>query len=103
MATLRQAEEQRLSGVNAEATVTGRIRAAMHNLPQNEPHSTPGTGRVVRKPAKSLVDLDYRQLECRMAAILLDKHTDDVLGLLAVPVKEDLFNVLAEQLGYTVE
>lgn len=97
LATLRRAEEQRLSGENLSPT--GRtpvdpVQKAIHGA----------AVKVVRKRQEpEPVGYDLSELEARLAAVMLAQYPGTVLELLPESDKATAFNILAEQLGYVVE
>lgn len=97
MATLRRAEEQRLSGVNQSPTgrtPTDPVQQAIHGA----------AVKVVRKRQEpEPVGYDLSELEARLAAVMLAQYPCNVLELLSETDKVTAFNILAEQLGYVVE
>lgn len=97
LATLRRAEEQRLSGVNlspTERTPVDPVQQAIHGA----------AVRVVRKRQEpEMVGYDLSKLEAKLAAVMLTLCPDNVLALMSEDDKAKAFNILAEQLGYVVE
>ncbi|AEZ65035.1 hypothetical protein F401_gp10 [Aeromonas phage phiAS7] len=97
LATLRRAEEQRLSGENLSPT--GRtpvdpVQQAIHGA----------AVKVVRKRQEpEMVGYDLSKLEAKLAAVMLTLCPDNVLALMSDDAKLKAFNILAEQLGYVVE